>query len=104
MRGLSSSSANRLTSKPASAVGVFPFGHGITLAGFATARVAFGRGRINLSDGTVVTTRGWACSAAGEDEEKRRSEITKKTKSTKIGWEFFMIFLWDPCTTIRESF
>src|SRR5258705_11436795 len=95
MRGLSRSSANRLTSKPAGAVGVFSFGHGITLGGFATARVALGGGKINLSDGPVSTTCGLACSAASEDKEKRRSETTKNTKGTKI--EFFMIFLWDLC-------
>src|SRR5882724_6537456 len=89
MRGLSRSSANSVTSNPAGAMGVLPFGQGMIVGGLATARVALGGGRINFSEGPVSTMCGLACSAAKREEKL----TTKNTKVTKLEEKFTIIFI-----------
>src|SRR6266545_6530458 len=93
MRGLSRSSANRVTSNPAGAMGVLPFGQGMIVGGLATARVALGGGRINFSEGPVSTMRGLVCSAAKrEDKATRKKLAAKNAKVAKRKGKFFIVF------------
>src|SRR5262245_15855879 len=55
-RGLSNPSANRLTSKPAGADGIFPLGQATKRDGLATPRVAYGGGKTSCSAGPASTT------------------------------------------------